>query len=112
MICDSGNIVIVPFPFVDAPQTKRRPALVLSKPSFNKEHMHTLLAMITTGGGTAWKSDVPISDCEKQKLHPKSTIRMKLFTLDNRFILKRIGNANRSDWMKVKSTLSEEVLGE
>ena len=51
MICDSGDIVAVPFPFVDSPQTKRRPALVLSKRDFNQNHKHTLLAMITTGGG-------------------------------------------------------------
>ena len=35
MICDTWDAVSVPFPFTDSPQTKRRPALVLSSRAFN-----------------------------------------------------------------------------
>lgn len=66
--------------------------------------------MITTGGNKPWKSDICISDCKEQGLYPKSVIRMKIFTLDNRFILKRIGDANSKDWGKVKDVILREVL--
>lgn len=110
MICDSGDIVIVPFPFVDSPQTKRRPALVLSRKSFNDAHRHTLLAMITTGSGVSWKSDIPIAAIEPTGLPAPSLIRMKLFTLDNRFIITRLGHLSVKDGKRVHRVIHEEML--
>ncbi|MGA2038389.1 MAG: type II toxin-antitoxin system PemK/MazF family toxin [Bryobacteraceae bacterium] len=46
MTCDVFDVVVVPFPFTDSPAAVRRPALVLSRPSFNR-HGYTVLAMIT-----------------------------------------------------------------
>lgn len=111
MLCDSGDVVIVPFPFVDSPQTKRRPALVLSRKAFNDVHRHSLLAMITTGSGASWESDIPITALEKTGLPVPSLIRMKLFTLDNRFIIKRIGSLHTSDQKKVRKAICHEILG-
>lgn len=111
MICDYGDIVIVPFPFVDSPQSKRRPALVLSRKAFNDSHRHTLLAMITTGGGASWESDIPIETLAPTGLPVPSLIRMKLFTLDNRFIIKSIGHLNTKDKKQVRTIIRNEVLG-
>jgi len=47
MIYSRYDVVTVPFPFVDRPKTKKRPAVVLSNMEFNKSN-HTILAMITT----------------------------------------------------------------
>ena len=45
MICDSGNIVTVPFPFVDNANVKPRPALVISSKEFNQEHDHSIMTI-------------------------------------------------------------------
>ena len=37
-ICERFDVVVVPFPFVDSPTTKPRPALVLSTRAFNAAH--------------------------------------------------------------------------
>ena len=58
MICSRNDVVVVPFPFVDKPKTKKRPALVLSNLDFNKSG-HTILAMITTKQHPSWPGDRP-----------------------------------------------------
>jgi mRNA interferase MazF len=56
------DVVVVPFPFVDAPETKPRPALVLSTAVFNRVNRHAVLAMITRATHARWPSDHPIAD--------------------------------------------------
>ena len=107
MICDRWDVVVVPFPFVDNKQSKPRPVLVLSKKSFNSRNAHTIMAMITTGGGTSWSNDVLIKDLDKCGLKSSSLIRSKLFTLDNRFISKKIGKLSKKDISIIKKSLKE-----
>jgi len=63
VICDRWDVVAVPFPFTDQPQTKRRPALVLSAWYFNRAG-HSVSAMITTKGHRPWPGDAEIQDLE------------------------------------------------
>lgn len=101
MICDFGDVVVVPFPFVDRPISKRRPALVLSREAFNADNGHTVLAMITTAAGLSWPSDIAIGDGESAGLSHHSVIRWKVFTLPNPTILRRIGGLGRDDRARV-----------
>ena len=111
MICNTGDIVVVPFPFTDRQNAKRRPALVLSHNAFNKDHKHTLLAMITTATHTQWKSDCLIKNLKPTALPCASIVRMKLFTLDNRIIIKRLGTVHEKDRKSVQMKLKKSVLG-
>lgn len=106
MLCDSGNIVVVPFPFVDNANIKPRPALVVSSKSFNQEHDHSIMTMITTGLSTKWKSDIEISDLKLAGLPVRSFIRLKFFTLDNRLIKKVIGKLDDKSFSQLKNSLS------
>jgi mRNA interferase MazF len=96
-IFEQFALAVVPFPFVDAPKTKPRPALVLSVRSFNRRNGHTLLAMITTAGHTRWPSDCPIQDLRPTGLRVACVVRWKLFTLDNRALQWRIGHLGERD---------------
>jgi mRNA interferase MazF len=96
-IYDNGDIVLVPFPFTDRSMRKRRPALVLSKKSFNDQHMHLILAMVTSAKNPSWPSDIKISDQVSAGLPQPSVIRLKLFTLDDRLILSKLGKLSKSD---------------
>jgi len=92
------DVVVVPFPFTDVDQTKRRPAVVVSSAKmFNTPSKHTVLAMITSSQHESWPLDVAIVDLEACGLSSESIIRMKLFTIDNRFILKKIGQLSAKD---------------
>ena len=94
--CNQWDVVIVPFPFSTHPGTKRRPALALSNRDFNRRG-HTVLAMITTSGHHAWPGDVVIRDMKSAGLRVPCIVRLKLFTLDNRLLLKTIGHLSKDD---------------
>ena len=96
MTCRPYEVVVVPFPFTDRRASKRRPALALSAERFGAESGHTLLAMITSASHPAWPLDVAI-DAQRAGLHAPSKVRMKLFTLDNRLILRSAGRLQESD---------------
>ena len=104
MTCSQWDVVIVPFPFVNQPGTKRRPALALSAKGFSS-HGHTVLAMITTKTSPAWPGDQPIADHRAAGLRASCVVRLKLFTLDNRLIHRRIGTLAASD----RARLSEKL---
>lgn len=91
-----GNVVVVPFPFAEEPGHKRRPALVLSTKQFN-ETGHTILAMITTRGHRPWPGDTHLKDLSAAGLHTPCMVRLKLFTLDNRLLLRQLGHLSEAD---------------
>lgn len=98
------DVVIVPFPFSNLPGHKRRPALVLSQQSFNRRGS-TVLAMITTSGHNPWPGDVHLTDLKAAGLNSPCLVRLKLFTIDNRLILKKIGRLSAADRRQVSEQL-------
>jgi mRNA interferase MazF len=109
VICDPGHVVVVPFPFTDRAAAKRRPALVVSRRAFNGAG-HTVLAMITSAVHAGWPGDTPLEDLEGAGLKAASLVRLKLFTLDNRLILRRIGGLSKPDRRAVRENL-EALVG-
>jgi len=97
MISDAGDVVVVPFPFSDLPIAKPRPALVISPAASNERGGTTLLAMITTAAGGSRSDDTPLTHLQAAGLKAPSMLRLKLFTLDNRLIARRIGRLSAVD---------------
>ena len=106
MICSQWDVVTVPFPFTDKPDAKRRPALVLSNTEFNRSG-HTVLTMITTKGHLPWPGDSEIEEYSAAGLNLQCQVRLKIFTLDNRLLLKKIGRLAEKDFKKVKKHLHQ-----
>ncbi len=108
MVYEPFDVVVVPFPFTDSTQTKRRPALVLSQhANFGDRIGHTILAMITSQKNAPWPLDCEIRSRKLSGLTAPSVVRMKLFTLDNRFIIGKIGHLSKDDQKQVKKSLSQ-----
>jgi mRNA interferase MazF len=103
VICDFGDVVVVPFPFVDVAAEKRRPSLILSHATFNESHGHSICAMITTAARSRWASDVAIGDLKPAGLNRPCVVRWKLFTLPNNIILRHAGRLIPSDRKKIAS---------
>ena len=92
------DVVVVPFPFTDSARQKRRPALVLSaNEAFNGFIGHSVMAMITSEKNAPWPLDVRIADLAPAGLPAASVVRMKLFTLDHRFVIDRVGALSTLD---------------
>ncbi len=111
MTYEAMDVVVVPFPFTDRTASKRRPALVLSDASsFNTPSGHAVLAMITSQKNPPWPMDVELTDLKSAGLPTKSVVRMKLFTLDQQFILRKAGTLGKEDGRKVSGAV-ERLLG-
>ncbi len=84
-----GDVVVVPFPFSDLSQAKRRPALVIS----NLQGKDLILCQITSQK----KKDIYAislrdTDFQTGKLNRNSYIRPnRIFTAEEKIILYRIG---------------------
>jgi mRNA interferase MazF len=102
----SGDVVVVPFPFTDRQASKRRPAVVLSS-ARRFSSGHSVLAMITSAINAPWPLDVVIADGAKAGLQASSVVRMKLFTLDERLILRRIGVLSTADRSRVAQSIAQ-----
>ena len=108
MIYEPFDVVVVPFPFTDSAQTKKRPALVLSQNThFGNKIEHSILAMITNRKNASWPLDCEIKGKKLSGLMAPSVVRIKLFTLGNRFIIRKIGHLSKDDQNQVKQSLSQ-----
>ncbi len=97
------DVVVVPFPFTDRKASKRRPALVLSSEVFNLDVHHLVLAMITSAEQSAWMGDCAIGDLDAAGLVSACVVRMKLFTLDSRLIIRTCGRLGLADQKRLRS---------
>jgi len=104
-IFEPYDVVVVPFPFTDKPVVKRRPALVLSTQAFSKRHDQLTLAMITTAAQADWPSDIVLRDWRTAGLATACRLRFKLFTLERRLVLRRVGALAQIDRRAVSRAL-------
>lgn len=84
-----GDVVVVPFPFSDLSQAKRRPALVLTESEGNDR----ILCQITSQAlRDKYAIQLDDKDFAEGNLRQKSNVRPnRIFTADIRIILYRIG---------------------
>ena len=108
MTCEPLDVVAVPFPFTDRPAVKRRPALVVSSAAFNRTHAQSILAMITSAR-SAWPSDVAIRDWRRAGLRVPCRVRLKLFTLDDALVLRKLGALSKRDGKAVVDAFARSL---
>ena len=85
-----GDVVVVPFPFSDLTQAKRRPALIVSV----LEGDDLILSQVTSQFvKDNYAVSIEVKDFEEGGLKQKSNVRPnRLFTADSHIVLYRIGN--------------------
>jgi mRNA interferase MazF len=88
-----GDVVVVPFPFSDLSQSKRRPALVVAK-LFGED---LILCQITSQSTIdLYAIALDKNDFEEGELKQNSNIRTnRLFTADRQLILYKVGRLKK-----------------
>lgn len=46
--CSFGEVVLVPFPFTDQTNTKKRPAVIVSSDAYNRKRQDVILMAVTS----------------------------------------------------------------
>ena len=101
MIYNPGDVVDVPFPFIDTPGKKLRPAMVLSGLRFQQISGAIVLMMVTSAERSHWETDIELDDWQSAGLRKASILRWKIFTLDEQLIVSRRGVLSENDQQKV-----------
>ena len=98
-----GDIVVVPFPFSDLSNAKRRPALVVATMSGND----VVLCQVTSQSlNDEWAIPFENSDIEGGSLNKLSNVRPnRLFTCDSGIILYKVGRLSSLKIDKVTNKL-------
>lgn len=110
---DLYEVVKVPFPFTDTKTVKVRPALILSSAKhFNAKIGLSVMAMITSMKPTQelWPADIVIENLLLAGLPVQSIVRFKIFTLDHRLILGRLGHLSEIDKYQVQQNLKKILI--
>ena len=96
-----GDVVVVPFPFSDLTQAKRRPALVLAELSGDD----VILSQITSQNiKDNYSISLELDDFESGSLNRNSNIRPnRIFTADQKILLYKVGQLKRD---KIEETIS------
>jgi mRNA interferase MazF len=110
MIYNSWDVVLVPFPFTDRNISKKRPALIINLPEYQISSSHVVLLMITSAKNSDWENDIIIEDLQSTGLPNDSVIRFKVFSLDEKFVLKKLGILTDIDRQKIKQGLNNFLV--
>lgn len=106
-----GDVLYASFPYTDLPLYKRRPVVVLSPDSYQKETGHIIGVMVTTAKDSTWPSDFPVKNLEKAGLKNPSFVRFKFFSLPADLIIKPLGRLVSGDKKAVLDTARKMIGG-
>ncbi len=91
-----GDVVLVPFPFTDQSEAKRRPAVVVSSKRYNSERRDLVIMAITSqvrlplGYG-----ETHVTDWQSAGLIKPSIVKPVVTTIEQTLVLRRPGFARR-----------------
>ena len=104
---EAGEVVLVPFPFTDLSQVKRRPVLVLSGRKHNKASRDFICCGITSNLDNRRNSILlEPSDMVEGSIPTRSRIKFdKVFTLEQGLVLKSLGRVSSNELAQVRSGL-------
>lgn len=84
-----GDLVVVPFPFSDLTNSKKRPALVVAELNGDDR----ILCQITSQANDEHAIQITQNDCDDGGLNQTSNVRPgKIFTADKSVIIRRVGH--------------------
>lgn len=103
-----GDVVVTPFPFSDLTANKKRPALVIADLTGDD----IIICLITSQNAKdTYAISLASNDLANGQLRQDSNIRPnRLFTIDAKIVLYRIGTLKREKTEKVTEKVTEKII--
>lgn len=101
------DIVLVPFPFTNLRQTKKRPALIVSPEGYNSGSDVVILFITSNLRNQGRPGDYLIEKWKKSGLPKPSMCRMKFATIEKSIIIKKLGEMASADRRALKGKLAD-----
>ena len=104
---ESGEVVLVPFPFTDLSKSKRRPVLIISNAQHNARSYDFVCCGITSNlNNQPYSILLDPGDMTEGVLPVRSRIKYdKIFTLEKNLVIKRLGKVNSVIMGQVRSSV-------
>ena len=83
--------------------------MISDSKAFNQPAGRSVMAMITSAGNAPLPLDTHITDLKSAGLSAPSVVRMKLFTLDHRFVIRKAGCLSSADGKKFEIALRKAL---
>ena len=104
-----GEVIKVPFPYVDKPVRQYRPALVVSSIAVNGGLGLLWVLMITSAKNRSWPGDLEITDLGKAGLPAASLVRCaKIATIESSSAT-RIGELESAKYEDIRAILRKNL---
>ncbi len=102
-----GDVILVNIAFSGTIGYKRRPAVIISRDTFNKAGSKLIVAAMTSNIFPPYRpGDTLLSDWKAAGLLKPSAVRGLLATVDKADIYRKLGTLTKSDFSQVQTALT------
>jgi mRNA interferase MazF len=106
-----GDVVLVPFPFSDQSNTKKRPAVVVSSVAYHQSRPDLILMAITSQASMSPRlGEVTIRDWQTAGLLKASLIKPVMTTIERSLVIKTLGQLSTADTHALTQSITR-ILG-
>lgn len=106
MVYQTGDVLLVTYPYTDLTTTKARPAFVVSSDLYHSEQPDLVLAALTTNVADATGAlDYVLQDWASAGLRFPTASKPVIVTLDPSLVVHSIGKLAESDLAEIQSRL-------
>ncbi len=103
---NSGDIILVPFPFTDQSTSKKRPAVIISSQAYNTERPDLIIMAVTSQiKPTLIIGEVIIQEWKDAGLLKPSAIKPVITTIEKKLILKKMGQLKNDDLAALQKSI-------
>jgi mRNA interferase MazF len=101
----AGDVVWVPFPYVEANRRRSRPAVVLAS-AIGADTDLLWVLMVTNAARTPWPGDVPIADHAALGLPIASKVRTAKIAVVEARAARHLGRLPEAEWAEVRNAIA------
>lgn len=103
-----GEVILVPFPFTNQVESKKRPAVVISSPAYHTNRPDLLIMAITSQAHTEPDfAAFPVVDWQAAGLLKPSFAKPVLTTLEQTLVIRSMGNLSPRDQQSLRQMLAQ-----
>ncbi|MEA2048970.1 MAG: type II toxin-antitoxin system PemK/MazF family toxin [Campylobacterota bacterium] len=102
------DVLVVKFPFASSLKYKARPAVLISSEEYNSNSRNTSIIMaISSQIETKLDLEPMIQDWHSAGLLKKSILKASVATIENDYIITRLGTLSKKDQMELKQLIEK-----
>ncbi len=103
-----GDVVLVPFPFIDQSTTKKHPAVIISSDEYNSISSDVIIMAITGKIDHVLPiGETVLKDWQEAGLLKPAAVKAAISTIEPRMIFKKLGRLSKNDLQSLNEALKK-----